>query len=146
MSSGNQVNSVGPGNINWQGDRVAGDKITGDKVMGDKITGNKMQIGTVQGDAIAGNKIINNNSQDLAQAAQDIKALITQLSNDYDTTTPSGKRKLSDRILETLEGDSTIQARALNALKEAGKTALEEAIDHPIAKVFVAGLEGYLDT
>jgi hypothetical protein len=110
---------------------------------GDKVAGNKMQIGTVHGDAIAGNKIVN--SQNLAQAAQDIKALIDQLSSDYDTTTPTGKRKLSDRILETLEGNSTVQQRALNALKEAGKTALEEAIDHPVAKVLVAGLEGYLE-
>jgi internalin A len=83
--------------------------------------------------------------QDLAQAAQDIKALIDQLATDYDTTTPTGKRKLSDRILETLEGNSTLQSRALNALKEAGKTAFEEAIDHPIAKVLVAGLEGYME-
>jgi internalin A len=83
--------------------------------------------------------------QDLAQAAKDIKALIDQLATDYDTTTPAGKRSLSNKILETLEGDSTIQKRALNALKEAGKTAFEEAIDHPIAKVLVAGLEGYLE-
>jgi internalin A len=116
----------------------------GDRIDGDKIMGNKMQINTVQGDAIAGNKIINN-SQNLAQAAKDIKELIDQLAIDYDTSTPTGKRKLSDRILETLEGDSTIQKRALNALKEAGKTAFEEAIDHPIAKVLVAGLEGYLE-
>jgi internalin A len=117
--------------------------LTRDKVIGDKFTGNKMQIGTVQGDAIAGNKIVN--SQNLTQAAQDIKTLITQLAIDYDTTTQSGKHKLSDRILEKLEGDSTIQKRALNALKEAGKTAFEEAIDHPVAKVLVAALEGYLE-
>ncbi|MBE9033464.1 leucine-rich repeat domain-containing protein, partial [filamentous cyanobacterium LEGE 11480] len=110
---------------------------------GDKVAGNKMQIETVRGDAVAGNKIVN--SQNLPQAAQDIKALISQLSSDYDTSTQSGKRKLSDKILDTLEGDSTIQTRALNALKEAGKTAFEEAIDHPIAKVLVAGLEGYME-
>nr|WP_278002567.1 COR domain-containing protein [Nodosilinea sp. FACHB-13] len=122
----------------WQGDRI-----DGDKVVGDKVAGNKMQIHTVEGDAIAGNKIVN--TQNLAQAAQDIKALINQLSADYDTTTPSGKRKLSDRVLEALEGNTTIQSRALNALKQAGKTAFEEAIDHPVAKVLVAGLEGYLE-
>ena len=83
--------------------------------------------------------------QNLAEAAQDIKALINQLSTDYDTATPSGKRKLTDKVLETLEGNTTIQSRALNALKEAGKTAFETAIDHPIAKVLVAGLEGYLE-
>ena len=83
--------------------------------------------------------------QNLTEAAKDIKSLIDQLAIDYDTTTPSGKRKLTDKVLEVLEGDTTIQARALNALKEAGKAALETAIDHPIAKVLVAGLEGYLD-
>jgi internalin A len=110
---------------------------------GDKVAGNKMSIGTVHGDAVAGNKIVN--SQDLAQAAQDIKALITQFSDDYDTTTPTGKRKLSDKILDMIEGDSTLQQRTLNALKEAGKTAFEEAIDHPVAKVLVAGLEGFME-
>ncbi len=71
----------------WTGDRVAGDKFTGDKVMG-----NKVQIGTVQGDAVAGNKIVN--SQNLNQAAQDIKALLDQLTIDYpndDTYTQVGR-------------------------------------------------------
>ena len=124
----------------WQGDRVDGDKVMGDK---DTVAGNKMRTGDVAGDAIAGNKIVN--TQNLTEAAKDIKTLINQLSTDYDTSTPSGKRKLTDKILETLEGDTTIQTRTLNALKEAGKAALETAIDHPIAKVLVAGLEGYLD-
>jgi internalin A len=111
--------------------------------MGDKVAGNKMQINTVQGDAVAGNKIVN--SQNLAAAAKDIKTLIDQLATDYDTTTPGGKRGLSNKILETLEGRPTIQSRALNALKELGKAAFEEAIDHPVAKVLVAGLEGYME-
>ena len=51
-----------------------GDRITGDKVAGDKVMGNKVQIGTVQGDAVAGNKIVN--SQNLTQAAQEIKTLL----------------------------------------------------------------------
>ncbi len=122
-------------NQTWIGDKVMGDK--------DTIAGNKMKTGDVAGDAIAGNKIVN--TQDLAQAAKDIKTLINQLSTDYDTTTPSGKRQLTDRILETLEGNTTIQNRVLKALTGAGKVALEEAIDHPIAKVLVAGLEGYLE-
>lgn len=124
----------------WNGNKIAGDNVMGDK---DTIAGNKMRTGDVAGDAIAGNKIVN--TQNLTEAAKDIKTLINQLSTDYDTSTPSGKRKLTDKILETLEGDTTIQTRTLNALKEAGKAALETAIDHPIAKVLVAGLEGYLD-
>ena len=119
-----------------------GDRINGDKVIGDKVAGNKMQIGTVQGDAVAGNKIVN--SQNLAQAAQDIKALLTQFASEYDTTTPGGKMGLSGKVLDTVEKNSTLKSRTVNALKEAGKVAFEEAIDHPVAKVLVAGLEGYM--
>ena len=120
-----------------------GDRIEGDKVLGDKITGNKVQIGTVHGDAIAGNKIVY--SHNLVQAAQDIKVLIAQLSSDYDTATQSGKMGLSSKVLEAVENNPTIKARVVNALKEAGSTALEEAIDHPVAKVLVAGAKGFLD-
>jgi internalin A len=140
INNTNQTEQVMSGDKIWTGDRIDGDKVMGDK---DTVLGNKVRMGDVTGDVIAGNKIVN--TQDLAQAAKDIKALINQLSPDYDTTTPSGKRKVTDKILEALEGNTTIQSRALKALKEAGKAALEEAIDHPIAKVLVAGLEGYLE-
>jgi internalin A len=146
MSGENQVNSVGSGNINIGRDYIAGDKVMGDKISGNKVIGDK---NTITGNAFTQNNNANTNevlnTQDLAQAAQDIKALIDQLSTYYDTTTPSGKRKLTYRILETLEGNTTIQNRVLKALTGAGKVALEEAIDHPIAKVLVAGLEGYLE-
>lgn len=107
------------------GDNVAGDKIYGDKIGRDKIT--------------------IYNSQNLAQAAQDIKALIEQLSSDYDTTTPSGKLRVSAEVIEKIETNPTLKTRTLKALKEAGTTALEEAIAHPIAKVVVAALKGFLD-
>jgi hypothetical protein len=122
----------------WRGDRV-----DGDKVMGDKVAGNKMQIHTVQGDAIAGDKIVN--TQNMTQTAQDIKVLVNQYASDYDTTTPSGKMGLSGKVIESIEKNPTLKDRTLNALKQAGKTAFEEAIDHPVAKVLVAGLEGYLE-
>jgi hypothetical protein len=127
----------------WHGDRVQGDKFTGDKVMGDKVAGNKMQIGSVQGDAIAGNKIVH--SQNLAQAAQDIKALINQLATDYNLETQSGKLGLSSKVLETVETNPTLKGRVVKALKEGGSKAFEEAIDHPVAKVIVAGVKGFID-
>jgi len=123
----------------WNGDRIGNDKVGGDKVMG-----NKMQAGIVQGDAIAGNKLVI--YQNLAQAAQDIKALITQLSSNYDTSTQSGKMGLSAKVLEAVEANPTVKSRVINALKAAGSTALEEAIDHPVAKVLVAGVKGFIDS
>jgi internalin A len=83
--------------------------------------------------------------QNLADAAKDIKELISQLSGDYDITNQSGKMGLSGKVIESVEKNSTLKSRTINALKEAGKTALEEAIDHPVAKVLVAGLEGFME-
>jgi len=126
--------------ITWIGDRVDGDKVIGDK---DTVAGNKMKTGDVAGDAIAGNKIVN--TQNMTQTAQDIKILVNQYASDYDTTTQSGKMGLSGKVIESIEQNPTLKSRTLNALKEAGKTAFEEAIDHPIAKVLVAGLEGFME-
>ncbi len=83
--------------------------------------------------------------QNLADAAKEIKELIAQLSGDYDITNPSGKMGLSGKVIESVEKNPTLKTRTLNALKEAGKIALEEAIDHPVAKVLVAGLEGFME-
>ena len=104
-----------------------GDNIAGDKVMGDKI----------------GTQI--NNSQNLAQAAKDIKALLDQLDRDYDRTTPTGQAMISAKTIEAIEKNPTLKARVINALKEGGTTALEVAIDHPAIKPVVAMLKGFID-
>ena len=118
-----EVNTMS-NNINQYG---TGDNIAGDKVAGDKIN---TQI---------------NHSQNLAQAAQDIKALLTQLDQDYDRTTPTGQAMISAQAIATIEKNPTLKARIVNALKEGGTTALEEAIDHPAVKPVVALLKGFMD-
>ncbi|MBT9315290.1 hypothetical protein [Leptothoe spongobia] len=104
-----------------------GDNIAGDKVMGNKIN---TQI---------------NNSQDLTQAAQDIKDLLTQLETDYDPTTPTGQTMMTAKLVESVDNNPTLKARVINALKEGSSTALEEAIDHPVVKPVVAALKGFID-
>jgi len=123
---------------NWIGDRVAGDKFTGDKVMGYKV-----QVGTVQGD-VAGNNIVN--SQNLNQAAQDIKNLLEQLTIDYpndDTYTQAG------RAIGAIKNNPTLKQRVGNAIKESGVTAVEKAIEaiteNPAAGVIIAGVKGFID-
>jgi len=108
------------------GDNVAGDKIYGDKVGRDKVTNY-------------------NNSQNLAQAAHDINALISQLSTDYNSNTPLGQMQMGSKIVETIDSNLPLKTRTINALKEAGSAAFEEAIDHPVAKVVVAALKGFID-
>jgi hypothetical protein len=121
-----------------------GDRISGDKVMGDKVAGNKTQIGTVQGDAIAGNKIVN--SQNLTQAAQDIKALLDQLAIDY----PNEDEFIQGgRALSAIKKDPTLKTRLINAAKEAGIAAFEKTVeaitDNPAAGSIVAGIKGFIE-
>ena len=124
----------------WRGDRI-----NGDKVIGDKVAGNKMQTGAVQGDAVAGNKVVN--SQNLAQAAQDIKALLDQLAMTYpadDDFTRAG------RAVGMIKNNPTLKQRVTNALKESGTTGVEKAIeaitDNPAVAIIVAGVKGFIDT
>lgn len=117
-----ETNTMNTINQHGTGDNIAGDKVAGDKI--------NTQI---------------NNSQNLAQAAQDIKALLTQLDQDYDRTTPTGQAMISAQAIATIEKNPTLKARIINALKEGGTTALEEAIDHPAVKLLVALLKGFMD-
>jgi len=125
-----QASMTNEKSYNWQGDRINGDKVMGDKVGGDKVMGDKNT---------------HYNSQNLAQAAQEIKALLNQLDNDYDSSTPTGQAMISAKAIESIEKNPTLKARVVNALKEGGTTALEVAIDHPAVKPVVALLKGFMD-
>jgi len=99
-----------------------GDNVGGDKVMRDKI----------------GTQI--NNSQNLAQAAKDIKELLDQLSQEYSSTAMVGVK-----AVEEIEQKPKLKARIINALKEAGSEALEKAVDHPAVSIVIAATKGFID-
>ncbi|MEL7006635.1 MAG: GTPase, partial [Bacteroidota bacterium] len=105
-------------NINQFG---SGDNIAGDKVMRDKI----------------GTQI--NNSQNLARAAQDIKELLNQLSKEY----PNNSAIVGAKAIEVIDSKPALKKRVINALKEAGSTALEKLVDHPAVSIVVAGAKGF---
>jgi hypothetical protein len=109
------------------GDYVRGDKIGGDKVGRDKI----------------GTQI--NNSPNLAQAAKEIKELLDQLSEEYNPNTEKGQNLIKDEAINAIKKDSTLQQKIVNALKEGSVTALEEAINHPVAKIVIATTKGFLE-
>ena len=111
-------------NINQYG---FGDNIAGDKVLGDKI---QTQI---------------NNNPDLAQAARDIKALLNELSEEYNPTTEKGQTKIGNSAIAKIKANPQLKQRTFKALKSAGEEALEQAIQHPVAKVVVEGVKGFLE-
>ncbi len=86
-----------------------------------------------------------NHSQDLAQAARDIKTLLDQLSQDYDSSTAAGQAQIGAQVIAEMEKDPTLKARIVNALKEGGTTLLVEAVEHPAVKPVVATIKGFVD-
>jgi gas vesicle protein len=110
----------------------SGDYVRGDKVMGDKVGRDKI-----------GTQI--NNSQNLSQAAKEIKELLDQLSDEYNPNTEKGQNSIKNEALKVIKNDSTLQQKIVNALKEGGITALEEAINHPVAKILIATTKGFLE-
>ena len=113
-----------PNTINQYGN---GDNIAGDKVLGDKI---QTQI---------------NNNPDLAQAARDIKALLNELSEEYNPATEKGQAKIKSSAIAQIKQSPQLKQRTIKALKSAGEEALEQAIQHPVAKVVVEGIKGFIE-
>jgi hypothetical protein len=100
---------------------IYGDNIGGDKVMHDKI-------GTQ-----------NNNHTELAQASQEIKDLLNQLSATYPD---DSSRVLAAKAIDNVDRNPDLKSRILKGLKIGGLAALEKAIDHPVATFFVEGAKG----
>lgn len=101
----------------------SGDNVAGDKVGRDKID---TQV---------------NNSQDLAQAAKDITALLKQLSEDYPV---DSLRVLGAKAVDQVEKTPELKSRIIRGVKAGSFAALEKMIDHPVAKFFIEGAKEVL--
>jgi hypothetical protein len=77
-----------------------------------------------------------NNSQDLAQAAKDIKLVLDQLSLDYPGDSPS---VLRSKAIDEIEKSPELKSRILRGVRAGSFAALEKMIDHPVAKFFIEG-------
>lgn len=82
-----------------------------------------------------------NNSQDLAQAAKDVKKLLDQLSVDYPSDSP---RVLGAKAVDEVEKNLELKSRFLRGIRAGSFAALEKMIDHPVAKFFIEGAKEVL--
>ncbi len=83
-----------------------------------------------------------NNSQDLAQAAKDIKDLLNQLSVDYPK---DSYRILSAKALDEVDQNPQLKYRIIRGVKAGSLAALEKMIDHPVAQFFIEGAKEVLN-
>lgn len=81
--------------------------------------------------------------QNLAEAAEEIQALLTQLEQSYSTDTTTGKMTIATEAIEQIDSDSRMTKRIISALKAGGVSALEQMLNHPAASFFVGALEDW---
>ena len=82
-------------------------------------------------------------SKTLAEAAEEIQALLDQLSKTYSPSTTANNLQVATKTIEAIENNPTIRAKVANALKFGGTEALKELIDHPAVNILLASLEGW---
>ena len=99
--------------------------------------------GEIKGNAKVAGVINEAAQQDLTQAAAEIQQLLDQLAKTNPTETPAEKMMVGVKVAEEIEKDPTLKQRIINALKAMTVEAFMEAIDHPLANVVRAGIEGY---
>jgi internalin A len=52
---------------------------------------------------------------------------------------------INAKAIESIENNLQLKDGVTNAIKEGSITALEEAINHPVAKVIIATIKGFTD-
>jgi internalin A len=61
------------------------------------------------------------------------------------SATPLGQAMINAKAIESIENNLQLKDGVTNAIKEGSITALEEAINHPVAKVIIATIKGFTD-
>lgn len=111
-------------------------------VAGDEVNqSGSFGIGQMKGGEITGDAIV---AGTYNEVAQDIKTLINQLKNNYDST-PLGNMQMGTEIVDHITQNSSLKQRVIKAIQDSPAT-FEKAIDHPVAAVIIAGLQGFTET
>jgi hypothetical protein len=92
---------------------------------------------------IGGQFIDASSQQNLTEAAQDIQALLNQLSATYPTTTSAQQIAVATKAVEEIEKNPALKQRVIAALKAGGTEALKELVDHPAVNILLAAIDGW---
>jgi uncharacterized protein YjbI with pentapeptide repeats len=117
-------------------------QLTGDTINNSGNMGIGSNKGEIKDSKIAGtiNEAAN---PSLADAAAEIRDLLTELEKSYPANTTTEKMVIATKAIERIEADPAWQQRTVNALKSGGIAALEKAIDNPIGAFLKGAFEGW---
>ena len=117
--------------------------MTGDTNIQNNDFRNATLGGGVAGRDYQGNVTHYHQQQNLIEAASYIKNLLQELEQDYPSDTLSEKAVIAEKAIEKIQNAPNWKEKITNAIKAMGVEAFMEAIDHPIANVFRAGIEAF---
>ena len=101
---------------------------TGDNIAGDNVARDKIQTQ-------------NNRDSNLDQAARDIKALLDELSEEYNPNTEKGQAKIGSEAISQIKANPQLKQHTFKAISSGSRETLEQAIQHPMAKVVIEGIK-----
>ncbi|GGA22442.1 hypothetical protein [Okeania sp. KiyG1] len=81
--------------------------------------------------------------QNLAEAAKEIQQLLQQLSKPDYSATPTENAIIVGEVMQEIEKNPSLKSRIIEALKQGGKEAFKELIDHPAVNVLMASIDGW---
>ena len=84
--------------------------------------------------------------QNLAEAAAEIQQLLEQLDKTYSTDTTTDKMTIAAEAIKQIDGNPTLTARILSALKVGSVKAFEQFLSHPAASFVIGALEDWQKT
>lgn len=82
----------------------------------------------------------------LADVAQEIQALLDQLSQNYPTDTTGAKLTFANEAVQRIDNNFLFSQRILSALSAGSVSALEQFLNHPAASFFISMLEDWKKT
>ncbi|NET41535.1 MAG: hypothetical protein F6K15_06220 [Okeania sp. SIO2B3] len=81
--------------------------------------------------------------QNLAGAAKEIQQLLQQLSKPDYSATPTENAIIVGEVMQEIEKNPSLKSRIIEALKQGGKEAFKELIDHPAVNILMASIDGW---
>jgi uncharacterized protein YjbI with pentapeptide repeats len=85
-------------------------------------------------------------TKSLAEAANEIQALLEQLSQIYPADSLSAKVNLAQETVRRIDANPALSQRLLSAFKAGGVSALGQFLNHPVATFVISALEDWQKT
>lgn len=102
--------------------------------------GNSNQI---DGSMVDNSSSLDSSSNQLQEVAKQIQDVLNQIAKPDSDTSAVENANVAAQAVEKIEKNKQLRRRIVSVLKSAGKEALEQLVDHPAIKIFLAAVEGW---